>query len=1344
MAEEKDPLQGNEGATQARIDQLKMINREGAQAKAALEGLAGAFKNLGAADAVFAERAVKSSNEIAGQVKNFSKSYKDNIDLAKKLSGFTTNQLKDTKTRNAFEKQVLKAEAEQASVQAQKAELAERAEVLGRELYANEVSLLEQIKQVVLAEEQVIAAKQQQKDISKDAEAQRKTASDAAFESQKKSEDLSKQIALLSSKEGLKAFEQSKGAKATQGELVKIINQKKAQLAAEQDNIKAQSEQMEAAEKMKTDASNVVKSAEDKLKVEKAVAEALEEQQEDLSAQVITTDMMVENLSKAAQEIENGLNYAQGLSTEIEKVNNATPKFIEAFEKFGAAASGIPIIGSAISFLTGGISEASKKFKTLKAEGKGAGEAVRKAFGGFVFAGLTAALTAFISLAVDGAKKSSEAVVTLNKSVAGSMVNMQAQMSRVSAAAGKFSVPLNEAAATIAGINDSLGTSLDFTKETTEQAIKLANKYGVSVDAVAHIVKNSAANKKTMTETVDAVTAGVARFNEMNNVSISTKAIFEDIGKASATTLRGIGKQPGALAAAAAAARSLGMSMEDIRAASESTTDFQKSLTDEMTTEMMLGKQLNLNKLREAALTGNVTTQAEEMKRLVMENQGRIGNNVKLQEQFAATLGITRDQYNDIIKNGEALSTLTEKSGAAEEANGKARKMSQEDIAKSVEKTTGKLTSLGDKIAKFQENMALGANSFASDIIDGFDDGFMAGMSNIGSMMWDEISKAFEEGFDYFKSGSNVGRFLGVLAVGGGAAITFKAAKGVFSGIKSFLGLGSNKPTGSAMDPIHTVSGGMNAGDLTQSLGKAGFFKQVKTLFKKPQVFFRALKMKGGFLGKQIGRFGTMFSKMKLPNLTKIFSKIKLPNLGNIFSKLKFPSGAASGILKTVGGKILAPLELAMGAFKGVNQVKDLTAEQKKEQGIREDMGVVEAGVLGALTGGAEKGSMFSEKLGIEKGGAGDEALGIASAGARGAMTGAAIGSVIPVVGTAVGAAVGGAIGLISEGFKVFSDPNSTLRKGVSEFATATWDKAKEIGNKVKEGAIMVGAKIKDFAVGVKDKAVEVAGRMKDFAVGVKDKAFAFASSVGEGISNFATSAKDKAVELASAVGEGISNFATSAKEKIGAFASTVGAGVANFASTARDKIAGFASSIGEGASKVASKIGDFISESGGFANAVGAAARGLASKAKDMLGSAWKGVKNFVGMGDKTKSASPEIKQKEIKKVTAPLMQMSKDQAKTFTTAINTAIEKSTKGTVKAMDSLGDVLENPLGENAKAANNQLVELKKLKESSDKQHSKELLELRNQTLLLYQYIKSPQKNIIKMNTFKVGQSLTRV
>ena len=1047
-------------------------------------------------------------------------------------------------------------------------------------------------------------------------------------------------------------------------------------------------------------------------------------------------------------------------------------------------------------------------FKKLKAEGKSSLQAITKAGAGFIKLGLAAAATAFVDAAVKGFTRSSEVMVTLNKSVAGSMVNMSAQAGRVAAAAGKYTVPLEAAAQTIAGINESLGMSLDFTKETTEQAIKLANKYGVSVDAVAHIVKNSAANKKTMTETVDAVTAGVARFNEMNNVSISTKAIFEDIGKASATTLRGIGKQPGALAAAAAAARSLGMSMEDIRAASESTTDFQKSLTDEMTTEMMLGKQLNLNKLREAALTGDVKTQAEEMKRLVMENQGRIGNNVKLQEQFAATLGISRDQYNDMLKTQDAMSVLTGKSGAAEKANDKARKMTQGEIAAQIESTTGKLTSLTDKLSKFQENVSSGAASFARDIIDGFEgentfEKIKNGLTNAFKLSIKALEDGVKTIFSGDFSGTALGKMLGGLALlGGGAILTLKAA----GGLKDLL-IGKR---GSPMNPMHVVNqGGGSGSDLVNQGGsrvfkylfgkKGNFIGNLTRTFNRGIIKMFGKNKLSRVLGNWSSRLNKMkmpnltriFSKLKLPNLTNIFSKIKLPNLTNIFSKIKLPNltnifrnlklpklpnvgkgfmnllskfkippGAAGGLLKTIGGKVLAPLELAMGAITGVNQVKDLTAEQKKEQGIKESMGTTEAGIIGTLTGNSNKGSALSEYVGIEKGSAGDEAMGIASAAGRGALTGAALTAWLGP-GAAIGAAVGGVIGGAAESFKVFSDPNSKLRKGLSEFATATYDKAAVIGNKIKEGAIMVGTKIKDFAngvkdkafevagrmkdfaVGVKDKAVQVAGRIKDFAVGVKDKAFAFASSVGEGISNFATAAKDKAVELASAVGEGISNFATSAKEKISGFASTVGAGIMSFASTAKNKVQELAGAIGDKVGIIRDRVGDFIEANGGILGGMRAAAAGLAAQAKKWAGSAWKNVKNFV-TGDKTKSKAPEIKKEEIKKVTAPLMQMSKDQAKTFTTAINTAIEKSTKGTVKAMDSLGDVLENPLGENAKAANNQLAELKKLKSDGDKQHSKELMELRNQTALLYEYITKPQKSVIKMNTFKVGQSLTRV
>jgi len=514
-----------------------------------------------------------------------------------------------------------------------------------------------------------------------------------------------------------------------------------------------------------------------------------------------------------------------------------------------------------------------------------------------------------------------------------------------------------------------------------------------------------------------------------------------------------------------------------------------------------------------------------------------------------------------------------------------------------------------------------------------------------------------------------------------------------------------------------------------------------------------------------------MFSKIKLPNITNLFKNLKLPKLPNLklpklpkfpklpslkmpkipnvgkgltsmLSKVKIPPGAATGLLKGIGGKVLAPLELAMGAIKGVGQVAGKSAEEKKAAGIKESMGTTEAGILGALTGGAEKGSMFSEKLGIEKGGAGDEALGIATAGARGAMTGAAIGSVIPVVGTAVGAAVGGAIGLISEGFKVFSDPNSTLRKGVSEFATATWDKAKEIGNKVKEGAKMVGAKIKDFAIGVKDKAVAVAGRMKDFAVGVKDKAVAFASSVGEGISNFATAATEKAAAFATSVGEGITNFASSAADKISNFGASVGAGIMSFADTARDKAKAFAGAVGEKIGNIRGKIGEFLEANDGLVGGIRAAASGLASKASEWFGSKVQGLKDWWNgdSKDKTKDAAPQIKEAEIKKVTTPLVNMSAQQSKELMGALNTALTKGAENTVKAVNTFGDNIEPFITESKVTAESQLNELKQMKKESDAQHRKEMTASQVQIALLIKIANTNMKEI-KMDSYTVAKAL---
>jgi hypothetical protein len=218
--------------------------------------------------------------------------------------------------------------------------------------------------------------------------------------------------------------------------------------------------------------------------------------------------------------------------------------------------------------------------------------------------------------------------------------------------------------------------------------------------------------------------------------------------------------------------------------------------------------------------------------------------------------------------------------------------------------------------------------------------------------------------------------------------------------------------------------------------------------------------------------------------------------------------------------RIGAVLDLGLGGFTGSSQA-DMTAEEQKAAGVEVGISKAKATTLGVLTGGAEKGSMFSESLGIKKGSAADEAMGIAGAGARGAAIGATIGSVIPVVGTAVGAVVGGAVGLVSEGVKVFSDPNSKLRQGISNF-----------GKSVSEGVGKAWEGTKNLAKGWWD---------------MQKKGFKTMSKIGKkawaGLKKGASSLWEGTKKLAKGAWEGTKNLASKAWSGV----KSVGSSIAGF-----------------------------------------------------------------------------------------------------------------------------------------------------------------------------------------------------
>jgi len=220
-----------------------------------------------------------------------------------------------------------------------------------------------------------------------------------------------------------------------------------------------------------------------------------------------------------------------------------------------------------------------------------------------------------------------------------------------------------------------------------------------------------------------------------------------------------------------------------------------------------------------------------------------------------------------------------------------------------------------------------------------------------------------------------------------------------------------------------------------------------------------------------------------------------------------FLGKAGSALAK--GAKVLGPagalLDLGMGAYSGA-QAGSMSKEEQKAAGIRQGMGSFAGGTFGALTGGAEKGSMLSDYVGIEKGSGADEAMGVAGSAGRGALAGAAIGSVVPVVGTAIGAAVGGIVGGVTETVKLLSDPDSQFRKtiggwgeSISEFASSSGKTLAGWGSSMGDFFSNTFSKIKDMASsawgGIKSLGSNIMG-------GISGAASSIGSSISNGVSN--------------------------------------------------------------------------------------------------------------------------------------------------------------------------------------------------------------------------------------------------
>lgn len=205
------------------------------------------------------------------------------------------------------------------------------------------------------------------------------------------------------------------------------------------------------------------------------------------------------------------------------------------------------------------------------------------------------------------------------------------------------------------GLSQELGIAVAFSKEELQTFNTLTKVIGVSNGAAAKlnlIAKASGTEYKNIQSNI--LKGAIATKNQLG-VAISNRDVFEEIGKLSAGILVKFQNNPAALGAAVVQAKKLGLSLEQVNSVGESLLNWESSIENELKAELLTNRELNLERARAAALTGDQATLMAEVANQVGSLEDFTKLNVIAQGALAGAFSMTGDQMAEMLMKQELI-----------------------------------------------------------------------------------------------------------------------------------------------------------------------------------------------------------------------------------------------------------------------------------------------------------------------------------------------------------------------------------------------------------------------------------------------------------------------------------------------------------------------------------------------------------------------------------------------------------------------------------------------------------------------------------------------------------------
>lgn len=292
----------------------------------------------------------------------------------------------------------------------------------------------------------------------------------------------------------------------------------------------------------------------------------------------------------------------------------------------------------------------------------------------------------------------------------------------------------SEIAKSYAEISDSLGFMAPSNRAFAETATLIQKRTGASAENMSALALQSSLSGKTLMQTMGTLNASRNIEGARNKLLLTQRQILEGISKVSSAVLINFKGNVAELGNAVVRATKLGTTLDTVNKQGDSLLDFETSISKEFEAQLLTGRDINMTKARDLALSGKTAELMEELNKQQVTYDSFMNQNVIARQAEAENLGLSveelskqlllrkqadalgakegqsaKDRYDQLIKAGYTQEDIAKKLGSQQEAADLRRASMQDKFQAAVEKlqdtlgqllqgTVGKLV---DKFANF-------------------------------------------------------------------------------------------------------------------------------------------------------------------------------------------------------------------------------------------------------------------------------------------------------------------------------------------------------------------------------------------------------------------------------------------------------------------------------------------------------------------------------------------------------------------------------------------------------------------------------------------------------------------